>query len=69
MKAMNFQDDIRSIPIDDFKEHYEGLFDLILMQDASESCDYPELVEDPLRLELHFTFPLGQVSELFVLGE
>ena len=28
MKAMNFQDDIPSIPIDDFKEHYVLVFDL-----------------------------------------
>ena len=28
MKAMNFQDDIPSIPIDDFKDHYVLVFDL-----------------------------------------
>ena len=69
MKAMNFQDDIPSIPIDDFKDHYVLVFDLTSMQDATENCQYPELVEEPLRLELIFTKPLGNVTELNVLGE
>ena len=58
MKAMNFQDDIPSIPIDNFKDHYVLVFDLTSMQDATENCHYPELVGEPLRLELNFTFPL-----------
>ena len=58
MKAMNFQDDIPSIPIDDFKDHYVLVFDLTSMQDATENCHYPELVGDPLRLEPNFTNPL-----------
>ena len=37
MKAMNFQDDIPSIPIDDFKDHYVLVFDLTSMQDATEN--------------------------------
>ena len=52
MKAMNFQDDIPSIPIDDFKDHYVLVFELTSMQDATENCHYPELVGEPLRLEL-----------------
>ena len=55
MKAMNFQDDIPSIPIDNFKHHYVLVFDLTLIQDATETCQYPEAVGDPLRLELNFT--------------
>ena len=69
MKAMNFQDDISSIPIDNFKDHYVLVFDLTSMQDASENCLYPELGGEPLRLELKFTFPLEHVTELIVLGE
>ena len=69
MKAMNFQDDIPSIPIDYFKDHYVLLFDLTSMQDATENCHYPELVGEPLRLELNFTNPLESVTELIVLGE
>ena len=69
MKAMNFQDDIPSIPIDNFKEHYVLVFDLTSMQDATENCHYPELVGEPLRLELNFTFPLEHVTELIVLGD
>ena len=69
MKAMNFQGDIPSIPIDNFKNHYVLVFDLTSMQDATEKCHYPELVGEPLRLELNFTFPLDHVTELIVLGE
>ena len=35
MKAMNFQDDIPSIPFDFFKDHYELVFGLTSMQDAT----------------------------------
>ena len=69
MKAMNFQDDIPSIPIDDIKDHYVLVFDLTSMQDATENCHYPELVGEPLRLELNFTHPLENVTERIVLGE
>ena len=37
MKAMNFQDDIPSVPIDNFKDHYVLVFDLTSMQDATEN--------------------------------
>ena len=66
---MNVQDDIPSIPIDDFKDHYVLVFDLLSMQDAKEKCHYLELVGDPLRLEIIFTQPIENVSELIVLGE
>ena len=56
MKAMDFQDDILSNPIDNFKDHYVLVFDLTSMQDATENLHYPELVGEPLRLELNFTF-------------
>ena len=69
MKAMKFQDDIPSIPIDDFKDHYVLVFDLTSMQEATENCHYPELVGEPMRLELNFTNPLENVTELIVLGE
>ena len=38
MKTMNFQDDIPSFPVDNFKDHYELVFDLTSMQDATEHC-------------------------------
>ena len=38
MKAKNFQDDIPSIPIDNFKDHYVIVFDLTSMQDATQNC-------------------------------
>ena len=69
VKAMNFQDDIPSFPIDDFKVHYLLVFDLTSRPDATENCHYPELVAEPMRLELNSTQPLENVTELFVLGE
>ena len=69
MKTMNIQDDIPSITIDDFKDHYVLVFDLTSEQDATEKCHYPELVGKPLRRELNFTNPLENVTELIVLGE
>ena len=39
------------------------------MQDATENCHYSELVGEPLRVELYFTHPLENVTELIVLGE
>ena len=67
MKALNFQGDIPSIPMDSFKDHYVLVFDLTSVQDARENCHYPELVAEPLRLELNFSFPLEHVTELIVL--
>ena len=68
-KAMNFQDDTPSIPFDNFINHYVLVFDLTSMQGALENCRYPDLVGEPLRLELNFIFPLEHVTELIVLGE
>ena len=69
VKAMNFRDDIPSIPVDNFKDHYVLVFDLTSMQDATEHCHYPELIGEPLRLELYFSSPLENVTEVIVLGE
>ena len=67
MKAMNFQDDIPSIPIDNFQGHYVLVFDLTSMQDATEHCHYSESVGEPLRLELNFNTALEHVTEVIVL--
>ena len=69
MKAMNFQDDIPSIPIENFRDHYVLVFDLTSMQNATEKFHYPELVGEPLRPELNFIFPLEYVTDFIVLGE
>ena len=69
MKAMNFQDDFPLLPIYDLKDHYVLVFDLTSMQEAPKNFHYPELVGEPLRLELNFTQPLENVTELIVLGE
>ena len=69
MKAMNFQHDFPSIPIDDFKDHYVLVLDLTSMQDATGNSHYLELVGEQLRPELFFTNPLENVTELIALGE
>ena len=69
MKAMNFQDDIPSIPVSNFKDLYVLVFDLTSMQDATEHCHYPEIIGKPLRLELYFSSSPVNVTEVIVLGE
>ena len=66
---MNFQDDLLSILIDDFRDHYVLVLDLTSLHDATENCNSPELFGEPLGLELNFAFPLGHVTELIVLDE
>ena len=39
------------------------------VQDATENCHYPELVGQPLRLELNFSSPVKHATELIALGE
>ena len=69
MKAINFQDDIPSFPVDNFNDQYRLVFDLISMQDATGHCHYPEFIKEPLRMELNFSSPLETVTEVIVLGE
>ena len=66
MKAMNFQDDISSTSIHNFKDHYVLVLDLAWMQDANGNCYYRELFGEALRVELNPTFPLEHVTELIV---
>ena len=69
MKTINFRDDIPSIPLHNFEDHYKLVFDLISMQNATENFQYPKLIGEPRRLELKFTFPLEHVTALNVLGK
>ena len=66
---MNFQDNIPSKPIDIYKDHYVLMFGLISKQDATEICHSPELVGEPLRVELNSNIPVQHVTELIVMGE
>ena len=69
MKAVNFQEDIQSVPIDNFKDHYVLVFELTSMPGTTENCCYPKLFGEPLRLELNFTYPLERATVLISLGE
>ena len=68
-KPMNFKNFIPSTPIDNSNYHFELVFDLSSKEDATENCQYPELVGEPLRLELNFTSPIENVTQYTVLGE
>ena len=69
MKAKNFQADIPSFPVGNFKDHYILVFDLTSMQDATEHFHYPDLIGEAVKLELYFSSHLENVTEVFVLGE
>ena len=69
MKALIFQSGVPSILNDKYKNHSLLVFDLTTEQDATENCHYPQIIEEPLRLELNFIFPLKHVTELIVLEE
>ena len=58
-----------SIPVDNLKDHYLLLFDMTSMQDDTEHCHYPELIAEPLRLELYFSSSLENVTKVISLGE
>ena len=66
---MDFQNDIPSIPVVNFEDHYVPVFDLTSMQDATEHYHYLELIGEPLILELCFSSLLENVTEVIVLGE
>ena len=57
IEAMNFQDDCPSISIDSVKDRYVLVFDLTSIHYATEKCHYPQLVGEPPRLGVNFTFP------------
>ena len=62
-KGMNFQNDVPSIPIVDFKDHYVLMFDLTSMQETTESCHYPKFNGESLRLKLNFIFSLQHLAK------
>ena len=45
------------------------VFDITSVQDAAEDYQYPELVGEPLRLELNFTFLLEDGTVVILLRE
>ena len=63
------QDGNPSVLSDNFKHHFVLVFDLTLIQDATENCHYPKPVGQSLMVEPDFTFPLEPATELIVLGE
>ena len=69
LKAMNFNEDVPSIPFEDFENHFILVFDLTSLQDANEEVYYPELVGGSIRIELYFKDPVVEVTELIILGE
>ena len=66
---MNFQDDITSIDFDSFKDNHVLVFKMTSTHDAAEICLYPELIGEPLILELFFTYRSQHVTEILILRE
>ena len=69
LKAVNFQEDIPSIPVDNFKDHYVLVFDLTSVQDATEHCHYTDLIGEPIKLELYLSSPVENITEDILSGE
>ena len=69
MKAMQFNEDYPSLPMEDFQNHYILVFDVTSLQDAAEQLHYPELSGESLRLEMFSQFLLDQVTQVIVLGK
>ena len=53
---MIFWKDLFSIPIEYFKDLFVLAFDLTSMEEVTEKCWKPKLVEEPPRLELNYIF-------------
>ena len=69
MKAMQFNEDLPALPIEDFQDHYILVFGLISLQDAAEQLHYPELSGENLRLEMFFfAISLGASNRSDSLG-
>ena len=62
-KEMKFQDNITTFTNDTSKYNIVQMSDLTSMQDATEKWHYPETINEPLRLELNFTFHLEYFTE------
>ena len=68
MKVWKFQVDIPFIPIDNLVDH-QLLISGLSCTFSCEHCHYPELVGDPLRLELSFNFAPEHNTEVIVIGQ
>ena len=64
MKAKQFNKCFQAFPMEDFKNHFNLVFDLTSLQDAAEQLLYPQLSGKSLRLEIFFQIPLEQVTEV-----
>ena len=69
MKAVNFNEEIPTLAIHQFQNHYILVFDLTSLQDAGENFHQPELSCESIRLEMFFDRSLRNVTEIIVLGE
>ena len=69
MKVLTVQDDNPPIQVQKFIDHSVLVFDLTLIQKTTGKFHYQELVGEPLRLELTFTFLLEHITELSALGK
>ena len=69
MNVMNFQIDIRSIPIVNFQNQQVLAFYLRSEHNATQNCQNPDLVRQPLRLQLFFFLKNTLVNSLYWKNE
>ena len=69
MESLNIKSDGNGIKLSDFPDHYILVFDLTSTREADSEVYFPDLVGEPLRLELYFEKALEHTVEILLLGE
>ena len=69
VENLNIKSDGNGIPVDHYKDHFIMVFDLTPTREADSDVYFPDLVGEPLRIELYFTEALTNAIEVVFLGE
>ena len=70
IKALQFNEEFPTVPMENFQSHCTLDFDLTPLQNVAEELHCPERISrESLTSEMFFQFLLKQVPELIVLGE
>ncbi len=69
LDALAFYNDSHGIPLEQFEHHYVLVFDLTSTGEAAHDLLYPELSNESISLNLHFSVALPESLEIFLLDE
>ena len=69
LSALGFENSGHEIPLSEYSDHYVLVFDLTSTQQASHNYIHPESTNAPITIELIFSAPLADNTEVFLLGE